>query len=195
MPVRNLVLLMMAALVLAACAPASQTVRLDPRPDVAQSEEGQGITVALAVTDAREEHVIGFRDGDRGGSARIEPYEDPALGIRRGVERALVRRGFEVVDADAAADRRLRVELEDLYYERSPGVVTRGIHLEGRMSARAEQDGQSYTGVARARSERRMVHSPGETENEQMINEVVTRMLERLLDEAPLREMLRADEH
>ncbi|ABI56816.1 YajG family lipoprotein [Alkalilimnicola ehrlichii MLHE-1] len=191
---RAVIAVLMLALLVAGCAPGSQTVRLEPRPDVARSDEGQGITVALTVEDRRDDPVIGFRDGERGGEARIEPYEDPALGIRRGVTRALERRGFEVVAAGVPADRRLHIALEALQYERQAGVVTRGIHLEGRMSARVERgDGDRYTGKARARSERRLVHSPSQTENEQMINEVVTRMLERLLDEAPLREMLAGD--
>lgn len=187
---RALIALLLLALLVAGCAPGSQTVRLEPRPDIDRSDEGQGVTVAVSVEDRRDDPVIGFRDGERGGAARIEPYEDPALGIRRGVTRALERRGFTVVAADAPADRRLHIALEALHYEREAGVVTRGIHLAGRMSARVERDGDRYTGEARVRSERRVLHSPSETENEQMINDVVTRMLERLLDEAPLREML-----
>ena len=181
-------LLLLGSLLLGSgCAFAPQTATLDPEVFVSASKIGEGKTIALRVLDERASEEIGRRGIQM---AKISIEQDLALLIEEKLTSGLQQKGFTVVEYDAAADRKLEVELRNLDYKTSMGFWTGGVHITGALKAEAVAGARQYSEFYRTENEKRVIVNPTKEGNEKMINQGLSDLLGELFKDRKLFEFL-----
>lgn len=156
-----------------ACILAQQQVALAPVVNVAPSDQGGHVTVAVRVVDDRTTLSLGRRGNDDLEGAEITSDQDVALVVQRHVLDGLRRKAFQPVAYSEAADPRLTVEVRLLQYSTSKGLWTGGIHIRSALKVIAHRAGASYERMYRKDREERVVIVPTADTNERWINEVL----------------------
>lgn len=177
------------ALLLPACAITKMEAKLDPMVDVAESNVGQGRTVALSVIDERPSRDIGKRAAV---GASIEMKADIAAIFQEKIGEGLRRHGFSVVNGASPDAATLRIDVRSLDYDVSTGWWTGGIDVSAAMKARAQGALEEYERLYRANKEDRVVFVPGAKGSNERINAVVADLLRQLFEDQKMLEVLAA---
>ncbi len=177
---------------LSGCALSPQTVRLTPIIDVAPRSIGSDRQLAIEVVDARPRREFGTRGGVYGDSSLLLPESEITTPIRQALVGALLDYRFRVAPPGVELPLRLTVTVEDLRYSPSGSPVVRAIRTELRLRVQARNAGRDYTTDYAASTTREVLSAPSPEENEQIINRVVSKGLERMLTDERLLEFLRA---
>ena len=176
-----------ALLVLASgCALSPQTVNIHPALDISRlSSRAQGTSIALAVSDARSNRVVGYRGGVYA-TASITTDANLSAAVRTELARALGKLGYRVVDDGANADIALSVELAGLGYKVTEDRVTRTIETTATVRGRSTAGSITRTGEYRDRRTKEVVKAPSEADNEELLNQVLSAVLQRLVSDPDL---------
>lgn len=186
--IRNFVVATLAMLC-ASCAVTPQEATIAPEIQVAQSDIGAGVTLALRVIDERADTTLGHRGAGLKG-AEIKVEQDVRAVIEQSIREGLERNGFEVVTWHPDALRTLRVDIRLLEYYTSMGFWTAGIHTKAALKASANKGDSEYENFYRAENEKRKVFVPFAGENEELINAIAVDVLEQLFTDRDLLEFL-----
>jgi uncharacterized lipoprotein YajG len=186
--IRNLFLASLAAFC-ASCAVTPQETTIAPEIQVAQSDIGTGVSIALRVVDERADTSLGHRGAAYKG-AEIKTEQDVRAVIEESIAEGLVRKGFEVIAWSPEAARALRVDIRLLEYSTSMGFWTAGIHTKAALKVSAAREGSEYENFYRAENEKRKVFVPFAGENEDLINAIAVDVLEQLFADRDLLEFL-----
>lgn len=173
------------------CAYISQQVKIMPDLYVPESNIGQGKMVALSIIDERPDKTIGHRGSGFGKAAAINTVQDIRTTIQDEIVKGLQRKGFTLVSSDS--ERILKVEIRLIEYSTSIGFWTGGVHTKAALKAIASNNNKSYENLYRINNDRRVVIVPSANENERLINEVVTQVLEELFRDEKLFSFLASD--
>ena len=177
---------LLGAMSLAGCALSPQVVSVQPTLDIAAlSKDGASATLALAVSDTRDNAIVGYRGGVYD-TATITMAEDMPVRMQAELAAALAARGFSVVPVGTPANVSLTVEVVALGYNVTQGQVTRTVEVTSTLRARSSADEVTRTGEYRDARTREFVQPPAEAENEALINEVLSAALQRLVADAGL---------
>jgi uncharacterized lipoprotein len=175
-----------AALILCACALSPQVVQirpvLEPGRETALSAPA---TVALAVADVRPNAVVGHRGGVYA-TASISTAADTPDTVRTALAAALGARGFRVMAPDETAAIRLDVELVELGYVARQEKLKLVIETSATVRARSVSGDTTRTGEYRDRRTKEALKPPGEFENAELINAVLSGALQRLVADPEL---------
>lgn len=184
--------LVIGLLLLAGCALSPQVVSLNPELDMNNfNAVGAGKRVALQVIDNRPGRVVGSRGGIYADTSSISTTADIAAPIRTEFAAALNKLGFNVVTAGDTADAELRLLIDVLEYKTAGGSVIRSIETAAALRTIGKVGNREFTGRYRATRSKDVVKTPGPEENEALINAVISRVLERALEDQALLEFLR----
>jgi len=171
---------------LSGCALSPQVVSVQPALDTsALPQDGAASTLAFAVKDVRTNTVVGHRGGVYD-TATITLTGDAAARIQAGLEQALAARGFSIVPAGTPSSITLLVELVELGYEVTQGQVTRVVEVTAAIRARSQSGEVTRTGEYRDTRTQESVKPPSDSQNETLINEVLSAALQRLVADADL---------
>ncbi|MBI2993898.1 MAG: hypothetical protein HYY48_06955 [Gammaproteobacteria bacterium] len=171
---------------LCACALSPQTVRINPVLDVSQlASRGQGTTIALNVIDARAGKTVGYRGGVYA-TASISTDAGMAAAVRTEIARAFGQLGYRVVEPGADAGIALEVEIAELGYAVTEDRVTRTVATVAAVRARATSGSITRTGDYRDRRTKEVLKAPSESENEALLNDVLSASLQRLVADPDL---------
>jgi uncharacterized lipoprotein YajG len=180
------VIAVLAALALSGCAFNSQTVKLAPQVDIAPSSEGAGSIVGLRVLDERPSQSLGNRGAASvAKGAQISTTQDVAALIHSEVAQGLQSKGFTVAPYGGEGTQ-LQLELRQLEYTTSTGFWTGGVHVNGAMKVEATRPGDSFDQMYRAENERRVVVVPTAGKNAEDLNQGITDLIRKVLDDAGL---------
>ncbi|HNG49971.1 MAG TPA: YajG family lipoprotein [Plasticicumulans sp.] len=171
------------------CALSPQTLNIHPSLDVAAPPLGRGRPLMLEVIDARTQPAV---FGTRGGvyqTATVGPRNDVAAAVRQALAERLTAAGF-VLSAPQPGSRTLRVELLRIDYHASGEPTVGEVRTSCEVRAIAGNAASSYSGNYRANSVRQVVGSPGVEDNEQIVNEIISQALQRMLADRGLLETL-----
>jgi uncharacterized lipoprotein YajG len=182
---KHLVIFSALASVLSGCAWVPQTATLNPAPRITPSAVGNGVTVAVRVTDRRPSKTIGRR-GLESQNAAIKTEQDvPALFQRRIIE-GLTRKGFSAVSYEGQSGRLLTVEIRQIEYtaemEFWKGVAQTDVTLGASMI----KDGVTFERVYSGKRSEKTLESPSAKTNERLINDAISDALQRLFEDESL---------
>ena len=168
------------------CALSPQTVKIQPVLDISQlSSRAQGASIALAVSDTRSDKVVGYRGGVYA-TASITTDANLSAAVRAELARALGKLGYRVVDDGAKADIALSVEIAGLGYKVTEDRVTRTIETTATVRGRSNAGSITRTGEYRDRRTKEVVKAPSEGDNEELLNQVLSASLQRLVSDPDL---------
>ncbi|MFH1231478.1 MAG: YajG family lipoprotein [Planctomycetota bacterium] len=174
------VFLLVGILVINGCAYISQQVKIMPDLYVPESNVGQGKNVILKVKDERSDKILGHRGSGFGKAAAITNEQDIPAIVQDEIIKGLQKKGFISVSSDSDTKRILNVEIRLIEYSTSIGFWTGGIQTKATLKAIASNNGKIYENLYRINNEKRVVIVPAANENERLVNEVITQVLEEL---------------
>ena len=174
-------LLVISAVLLAACALQPQVLPITPRLDVSgAAHRGEGRSIALDAIDGRPDNVVGYRDPSDTGSAITTAPETMRV-IKREVENAYQALGFRVVPQGEDADITLEVRLTELGYTRQQGTVVNNIRTGATIEATSVMHGKTVTGTYRDSQGKEMVLKPNLEDNAALMNKHLSAALARMV--------------
>ncbi len=181
------------ALALAACGHKTQEVEFTPQVTNPPSDTGANRMVSLSVVDERPDITLGYRQGTLGRTAGIiRTEQDLPEVVREAVADGLARMQFRVVPVGQTADASLKVELRQLEYQGSSGVLTEGALARSALKATAVRrpgaagSAYLYERLYRAESEMQSVLPPTADDNRMLLNEILSTTIQQLLNDAEL---------
>ncbi|PKM08505.1 MAG: hypothetical protein CVV14_03760 [Gammaproteobacteria bacterium HGW-Gammaproteobacteria-4] len=184
--VSRIIIFTVSLLLLSGCAFNSQTARLAPTVNVQNSNEGNGVSVAVRVVDERTSKSLGHRGTAYGAAAEITAEQDVAVVVHEQLVTGLQKKGFNVVDYAADASPRLTVEVRGLEYSTSQGFWTGGVKIESALKVQAVRGTESFDQMYRSNKEERVVVVPTAATNEQWINSSLSDVLNQLFGDIGL---------
>ena len=177
----------LATLLLGACALSPQVVNL--HPDVHPSQVPPAPApdkVALEVVDARQSQLVGHRGGVYE-TAAISTAPGAAEAIRAALARALTDRGYGVLrPGEGNADIHLKVELAGLGYATRTEGVKRVVETSATVRAVSTKGETTRTGEYRDSRTTEVLKPPDEAGNEELLNDVLSAALQRLVADPEL---------
>lgn len=182
----KLVSLLSLSLLLTACALSPQQVTINPKLESSKSNIGEGRTLYLEVVDNRGKEAIGSRGGLYKETSLITPANDLADAILQASSRKLREMGF-VVQGMPGASADIRILVDKLSY-RDPEKSSVGfeVELESLLRVEATQNGDQYSGRYQVKNTKTYATVPGRDRNEEMINETLSEVLQRLFNDPKL---------
>lgn len=178
------------AFLLGGCAISPQSISLNPSVTVEQKNIGQGRSVNLSVVDKRATKALGSRGGIYAGTALLTIAGGPEEPIRQELAGALSAYGFNVINA-MNADINMVVEIETLSYEKTAETYPMLINNNILLKAICNKPEAEFTSRYSANKAQNMVTTPTVSQNEKMINELVSKALTALLNDQRLLDFLR----
>jgi len=165
---------------IAGCAYMSQEVTLNPLLEVTESNTGKGIKITVTVKDERPTKSLGFRRGGYGRGAEIKTVQNIEELVKRKILEGLKMKGFDTTEYIEEHDIKLIAELRLLEYTTSTGLMTGGVLVKGALKAIGKNKGMEYEEMYRFESEKRVIIVPTANENERLITEGLSHLLEEL---------------
>ena len=170
----------MAVLTLAGCALSPQTVAITPKLEITGTTAATGKRLAIQVHDARANTIIGYRGGIYD-TAAITTAENLTQALEREVVQAYSRLGYAVVEP-AAADIRLVLDIEGLDYKAQQNKIIWDIEFSAAIRATAKSGTGEKSLQLQDRVTKQFAKAPSAQENEDLINDVISKLLERLVE-------------
>lgn len=189
--VKSLITIAIAVLILcnAGCAQLSpQEVMLKPVIDTENLIQGAG-SIELIVIDARVDRTIGSRGGAYASTSNITTTQPPEQLIE---ELALQVMGKAGLDVTATfADKQMQIRLNGLSYktEKYKTSVKRTT-VKAEISVEVTNGGTVYKNAYQSSEYQDTVGYPSEEKNEEMLNNVFNRVLNRMFSDPSLSEFL-----
>ena len=179
-------IVIVALLVSGGCAFKPQKANIAPTVSVMASSEGNGVAVAVRVSDERPSKTLGRRGTAYGAAAEITAAQDIAVVVQKEIIDGLKKKGFTTVDGNGTSNTKLSVEVRLLEYSTSVGFWTGGVNIKGALKAVAGKNGKVYEKMYRTDKEERVVVVPTAETNEEWINDALSEVLRQLLDDKEL---------
>ncbi len=174
--------------VLFACVPKAQTVILKPAPAVEAGNMGKGIRVLVVTTDDRASGVLGSQGATA--NATVSTDQNAAAVLEAQVVDGLRKKGFDAVTKTeagvATSSRTLTVSLETLNYAAAGNAFSGDVHLKAAITAVATTGGAPLERTYRGEEDRKVGLSPTADANTRYVNEILSDVLSRLLNDERL---------
>jgi uncharacterized lipoprotein len=169
----------------AGCALSPQVVDIRPvleTPSVNTAK--QPTTLALQVEDDRSNKVIGYRGGVYA-TATLTAAPDMTVRVYRELARIFTARGYSVRH-QGPADISLTVKIASLGYQVTEKHLVRTIETSAVVRATSKVGGRTRTGEYRDRRTKQVVSVPSEAENQKLINDILSSVLQQLVSDPDL---------
>lgn len=162
-----------------ACAYSPQIISVTPQVVVDQAMVGQGRVIRVEAIDRRENPVLGTLGGIYGDTSGITLANNVEKALEGSVSDALVQLGF-VVDTSYQGDLRLVVHLDELVYSSPDNLYSNKVEMQTAVSIEATNADKTYIKTYRSKGEKRFVAHPDKEANQQQINALLSKTLERI---------------
>ncbi|MFT5425535.1 MAG: putative lipoprotein YajG [Gammaproteobacteria bacterium] len=167
---------------LAACTLSPQTINITPSLDVSDLEKTNTQRLWIDVTDIRKDNTIGYRGG---------VYETDSIStdtkttdsIYREITAAFNALGFVVVSNDSANTNKLIIEIDQLSYKVTEKKILWRIELFASIKVTVDTATKKSTLTLQDRRTKDYPKFPSMEQNEEIINKLVSSMLQRLLED------------
>jgi len=182
-------ILVLNAVFFAGCAWVPQTVTINPRLNVPSSNVGKGAAVTVNVLDLRASPTTGHRGvGSKGAEITVDPDLGPVF--QRKLAEGLTQLGFKVVPFNGQSPRLLRVEIKNLEYTSEMEFWQGTVKTKASIQAYSRAGDAVYNRTYVAEKQQKAQEAPGAKTNEQLLNAVVSDVLEQLLGDQRLLALL-----
>jgi len=181
-----LLIVVLASFLVTSCALTPQSVTLRPKVEVAATSLGQGRTVGVTVVDERPRSIVGYRGVGTMG-ATITTAGDPPSAVQAALADGLRRHGFNPVMGQVPEGRELRVEIRGLDYTLSQAVFGSTLRTESTLKGICVIGStRPYEGTYRGEYEESIHIVPSDSANEEYLNLVLSRAIQRLFQDTQL---------
>jgi uncharacterized lipoprotein len=171
---------------LAGCASSPQTILINPDVLVINSEVGKGKSVAVTVTDARADKILGYRTTRLDKDSIILTDSNITKVVQEKIYEGLKNYGFGVNVLPGDSQRSLKVEIQALHYSAPTGSWTGGIHTLARLKVFVKNGDTTYENLYEVENKERVIIPPSQGKNEDLINSPLSDVLNRLLKDKQL---------
>ena len=172
------------------CALTPLSVTLRPKVEVAATSLGQGRTVGVTVLDERPRSIVGYRGLAQGGGpfgATITTAGDPSSTVRAALADGLKRHGFNAVMGQIPEGRELRAEIRGLDYTISQAIFASTLRAEFTLKGICVIGStRPYEGTYRGEHQESIHLDQTDSAIEEYLNLVVSRGIQRLLQDTQL---------
>lgn len=172
------------------CAFSPQKVMLEPTLKLSETNIGKGAQVSLDVVDERDDTSIGHRGTVYGKAAKISSNQDITQVFSDAITKGLKRNGFFPVNSSDNSARQLKVQIRLIRYETSTGFWTGGVHTKAAIKVIASNNNKTYENLYRVENEKRVLFVPDGKENNRLINDIVSEVINELFNDQKLMSFL-----
>lgn len=173
----------------AGCALSPQSIDVQPVANVKTTNIGQNRSVQVLAVDSRDQLAFGTRGGVYKETSLVQPANDVKTAIENAVRQGLQEQGFNAFNPDADATR-LEVRLEQLDYVPEQGSVVNAVTVSLTLKGEASRPDVSYTGTYKSSVEHDVPMTPSANRNQQMINEILSGAITRMLEDPKMQDFL-----
>lgn len=176
-----------------ACALSPQSIKILPLVEVQRSTAGNNTWLAIEVKDNRQSNVIGYRGGIYE-TATITTEEDIAASLRNEITRVYRELGYQIADPGAATDARLTLGVQDIAYAARQNNLLWNIEVAVTIRADVETGGRITSNTIEDRLSKDFPNPPTPAQNGNLVNDVINRVLRRIVEDETLRGALRRNQ-
>ena len=176
-----------------ACALSPQSIKIIPLVEVQRGTAGNNTWLAIEVKDNRQSNVIGFRGGIYD-TATITTEEDIAPSLQNEITRVYRELGYQIADPGSATDARLAFGVQDITYTARQNNLLWNIEVAVTIRADIETGGRIASNTIEDRLSKEFPNPPTPAQNGNLVNDVINRVLKRLVEDETLRDALRRNQ-
>jgi uncharacterized lipoprotein YajG len=178
-------------LLLPGCALSPQTIRIAPLVEVERATMANNTRLAIEVRDSRQSNIIGYRGGIYD-TAAISTGDNITGPLHSEIARVFRESGFQIVERGSTFDASLIFDVEQLNYIGQQKNLIWTIEVTAVISTRAVSGTRTLSNKVEDRMSKDFATAPSARENESLINGVISRVLERLVQDENLLNSLRS---
>ncbi|MBF0232415.1 MAG: hypothetical protein HQK62_07630 [Desulfamplus sp.] len=174
-----------------ACADKPQNVRLIPDIPVIESNQGKGKMITVKVIDRRPNSIIGYRGSSsisNGGEITLNQSLEKLV-LYESIK-GLMKKGFNPLVSKSGESPVLTIEIQEFKYYTSTSFWTGAVHTKATIKAMAVANRRHYANAYTVNNEKRNVVVTTASQNEEVINEMLNDILQKLLDDNQLIEFM-----
>lgn len=176
-------------LTLGGCAMSPQAIKVNPSVTVAESiRDTLSSSVSVTVFDERLTPVIGYRGGVYDTNV-ITARDNLPLALRSAVERGLREMGASVVASGNTPQ--FQVYLDSLDYRVPEGSYVTQVEVKAKIRVSVMHAGKRFEGSYSADVSERVPKAPSDKKNEELVNQVLSDVLERLFADQKLQDFMK----
>ncbi len=172
------------AMALGGCILGPQTVEVVPDIKVAERTDQLSGPVAVTVYDERTTPQLGTRGGIYKTTNFIYLDEQFAHSIKTAVDNALQSMGMEPVSSTDVPQ--VQVYMDELSYTVPYGDYVSGVDLKAAIRVEILKEGRRYAGRYVSEDHYRTIKAPSDSQNEEMVNTIINKVLARAMDDQAL---------
>lgn len=180
-------------LFIVSCSLVPESIAVKPVVTVPQSNLGAGKKVLIQVVDGRVHKRFGVRvTAIQGLGASILLGDDLIPSLQESVSKGLSSYQFEPVlySPNKTSQRRFKLTLEDFRYSQISAPFNLKVVLDCVMKVQIENNGKKYEQVFRVQDTHSIQITPTSSDDQQYINEVLSRNLTKILTDNKLLSVL-----
>ena len=179
-----------AMLMLGGCATSPQSVQVNPVVSVSESTKNTlDSNVSVTVFDERTTAVIGLRGGVYD-TNEITAKGDLPLALRAAIEKGLREMGATI--SASSDDPQFHVYLDTLEYTVPKGSYVTQVDVKTSMRVVVSHNNRQFTGNYGSELTERVAKAPSDKKNEELINQVLGDVLERVFADKGLQGFVKA---
>lgn len=176
-----------------ACALSPQSIKIIPLVEVQRSTAGNNTWLAIEVKDNRESNVIGARGGIYE-TATITTEDNIAATLQSEITRVYRELGYQIADPGAATDARLTLGVQDIAYAARQNNLLWNVEVTVAIRADVETGGRITSNTIEDRLSKDFPSPPTPAQNGNLVNDVINRVLQRIVEDETLRGALRRNQ-
>ena len=170
---------------LTACALSPQTISIRPALNGVTPAAGQGKRIAVNVYDKRPDTLIGYRGGVYD-TATIVTADDINQTIYKALVQAYRDSGFTIIENSDDRNLTVNINLETLNSRTSRENLVYKVEIDAVFGSNVVKANGEKSLILQDHYTREFATPPTEKQNETIINDVVTKLLQRLVDNQEL---------
>ena len=169
-------------LILPACALSPQTINIDPDINMVDIKPVNGSRLVLDVRDSRSNKIVGYRGGIYD-TAAITTQDDVSATIHAELARVLKGEGFTIVSKGMPADAILEIDLQKLNYTVKQQNIPWKVEVSAVINARAAAGTRTVSSNFEDSLNKDFPKSPSPSENGKLINGIISKLLQRIMED------------
>ncbi|MBL1142190.1 MAG: hypothetical protein HND53_09195 [Proteobacteria bacterium] len=189
---KNLIAIIFVSLFLTACGLSPQVVKIDPSlSDAKSAPPSSDITFALVVSDRRDSPIMGTRGGVYKETSVIKTKGDITKKIHEKLVSSFNKANYKV---DSSAAMQLDVAINKLTYQGFGENRISEVEVSTEILVTVTRAGGNYTKTYKANRKKEVLKSPSEEKNEEMINDILSTAIQRVLDDNDLLDYIKSNQ-
>lgn len=180
---KKIIFILAYSFLLSACVVMPEHVSLNPTIKSSNFSVARGKTIILTVDDARENATIGVRPNALGSviGAPISTDAQFISNVKNELESTLTKDGFHVLEQPQADATTLNVKMTALNYETAPHLMYFDLIATSVVDVNAVNGSKEFNHQYRAQLIRTVLVTPTSGADREMINDVLSRSLEKMI--------------